>query len=367
MKNIFFISLLAFVLCSCGGKGYNPKGTEASHLSQEERDALIAAKKAEYADANNPFGDLSAYQGKLKLTALMTSNENLSTSDLKKLETKVLQITTTNGIGGMAGDPRYVLAVVPELKKKDVTSTAPVRHLAVYGLTFYVADIITGTVFESQEIEVKGVGDSDQLATIAAFEELKPNDARLSNMLQKAEDKIVTYYKEHGAEFIQQAEMMIAKQEYAQAMAILGSIPSEATEVYPQATKMMAEITPKYLAKESNLAMSQMKAALTKAQDGDFTEAMQYYALIPNDSPLKTEADKLVKEYKADANQKQVAKAEQERFNAKLQAKIQMTANRCLLDKYKKDAAYDRLPWLRKIFYLGDHDPFDGYTPEEGC
>ena len=82
MKNIFFISLLAFVLCSCGGKGYNPKGTEASHLSQEERDALIAAKKAEYADANNPFGDLSAYQGKLKLTALMTSNEKLKSCKL---------------------------------------------------------------------------------------------------------------------------------------------------------------------------------------------------------------------------------------------------------------------------------------------
>ncbi|MFR9498415.1 MAG: hypothetical protein SNI05_08330 [Rikenellaceae bacterium] len=31
-----------------------------------------------------------------------------------------------------------------------------------------------------------------------------------------------------------------------------------------------------------------------------------------------------------------------------------------LLNKYKKDAAYERLPWIRKVVHLGDWDPFDG-------
>ena len=40
------------------------------------------------------------------------------------------------------GNPRYVLAPEVNLLKNEVTSTAPVRHLITYGITFYVADII---------------------------------------------------------------------------------------------------------------------------------------------------------------------------------------------------------------------------------
>lgn len=364
MKKILFLSIIASLLTACGSK--SASNNSSNEMSDEERQARIEEKRREYNGAKSATENLSDYQGKIKLTVLMPSESGLKESDLKKLETKVMQIVTSCGIGGLGGDPRYVFAPIPELKKKDVTSTAPVRYTVDYGITFYVADMVTGTVFGSEEITVKGIGDSDELATINAFDQIKP-DSRFQNMLKDAENKIVTYYQEHGEEFIQEAKMYIAQEKYAQAMAVLGSIPSQATDFYAQAIKMMTEITPLYLAKESNLAMSQMKAALASAENGDFTEAMQYYALIPNDSPLKAEADKLVSNYKADANQKEIAKAEQERFNAELQAKIQMTANKCLLDKYKKDAAYNRLPWIRKVLYLGDHDPFDGYTPEEGC
>lgn len=369
MKNIFKCCLAAtcIALAACGGgKAYNPD-QPGGNMSDADREARIAAKKAEY--ENGKFGSLAEYDGKIKLTVMVPQEEGFNASVQKKLEAKLLQIVSSNGIGGLGGDPRYIIAPITELVKKDVTSTAPVRHLVEYNITFYVADFVTGTVFASQEIKVKGVGDSDELATIAAFEELKPNDSRFVNMLKTAEKKIVEYYTAHGEEFIQQANMLIAQEHYSQAIAVLGSIPVEAGDVYQKATDLIAETMPKYLQKEAGLALSQLKAALGKAADenGNNIEAMEYYALIPQDSPLKAEADALVKEYKLNVSQQQASKAEQERFNAELQAKVQMTANRCLLDKYKKDAAYDRLPWFRKLIYLGDYDPFDGYTPEEGC
>ena len=52
---------------------------------------------------------------------------------------------------------------------------------------------------------------------------------------------------------------------------------------------------------------------------------------------------------------------------AELKARVEMSANDCLLDKYKKDAGYNKLPWIRKVFHLGDLDPFDGYKPKKGC
>ena len=44
---------------------------------------------------------------------------------------------------------------------------------------------------------------------------------------------------------------------------------------------------------------------------------------------------------------------------AELEANVAIDGQTELLDKYKKDAEYDKLPWLRKLVHLGEWDPFD--------
>jgi hypothetical protein len=39
-----------------------------------------------------------------------------------------------------------------------------------------------------------------------------------------------------------------------------------------------------------------------------------------------------------------------------MKAKADIEGNRKLLNKYK----YDQLPWIRRVFHLGNLDPFDG-------
>ena len=375
MKKLSILVAILAILCSCGNKkpqqnvAFNPGSTASSQMSDAEREAKIAAKRNEYKAQNDVMSNIADFAGSIKITVMVPADDNISTAAQRQIEIKLIQMVTLNGIGGLGGDPRYVLAPVTELVKNEVTSTVPVRHLVKYNITFYVADIVTGTIYSSENTEVTGMGDSDELAIIAAFNELNPKDAKFHKMLSDAKERIINYYQEHGAEFIKQAEMLITKQEYGQAMAVLGSIPVEAEEFYQTAVNMMTEITPKYIEKECGLALSQMKAALGRPTDenGYNLEAMQYYALIPANSECKAEADALANQYKLDVANFQARKEESARFNAELQAKIQMTANKCLLDKYKKEAAYNRLPWLRKVFHLGDLDPFDGYTPKEGC
>ena len=370
---LFILTALTLAMVACGGNkkpqgvAFNPEADSDSQMSDAEREARIAAKRSEYNAQNDVMSNIADFASSIKLTVMVPADDDISVAMQRQIENKLVQMVTLNGIGGLGGDPRYVLAPVAELQKKEVTSTAPVRHLVKYNITFYVADIITGTVFSSESTDVTGVGDSDELAVIAAFNELNHKDAKFQKMLIDAKAKIISYYQEHGADFIKQAQLLIAQQEYGQAMAVLGSIPVEAEEFYPTAVKMMGDITPKYIAKECGLALSQMKAALGRPTDenGYNLEAMQYYALIPNNSECKAEADALANQYKLDVANSQAKKEETARFNAELQAKIQMTANKCLLDKYKKDAAYNRLPWLRKLIHLGDIDPFDGYTPEK--
>jgi hypothetical protein len=100
--------------------------------------------------------------------------------------------------------------------------------------------------------------------------------------------------------------------------------------------------------------------------------------MIPANSSCKAEADAAYKEYKAQLSAEDQREWDREsaqiqsdnefrKLKTELEAKIQITGNQCLLDKYKKDAAYNRLPWLRKLVHLGDHDPFDGYKPNKDC
>lgn len=379
---ILLLSVLTIALIACGNKkpqqniAFNP-GASPEQKVDEEREAKIAAKKAAFNAAQDPMENLTAFEGKIKLT-VMVPDENLSVEAAKQLESKLIQMVTANGIGGLGGNPRYVLAPEVNLLKKEVTSTAPVRHLITYDITFYVADIILGTVFASSNIQATGVGDSETLAFLAAFNDLKPTDAKFQQMLSDAQDKIVTYYQEHGAELVNEAKMLSAKGNYAEAMALLGSIPAEVGEVYENAIQLMDELLPKYLENECGLILSQFQAALGNQKNGVNKEAMAYYAMIPANSSCKAEADAAYKEYKAQLSAEDQREWDREsaqiqsdnefrKLKTELEAKIQITGNQCLLDKYKKDAAYNRLPWLRKLVHLGDHDPFDGYKPNKDC
>lgn len=379
---ILLLSVLTIALMACGNKkpqqniAFNP-GASPEQKVDEEREAKIAAKKTAFNAAQDPMENLTAFEGKIKLT-VMVPDENLSVEAAKQLESKLIQMVTVNGIGGLGGNPRYVLAPEVNLLKKEVTSTAPVRHLITYDITFYVADIILGTVFASSNIQATGVGDSETLAFLAAFNDLKPTDAKFQQMLSDAQDKIVKYYQEHGAELVNEAKMISAKGDYAEAMALLGSIPAEVGDVYENAIQLMDELLPKYLEKECGLILSQFQAALGNQKNGVNKEAMAYYAMIPAHSSCKAEADAAYKEYKAQLSAEDQREWDREsaqiqsdneyrKLKTELEAKIQITGNQCLLDKYKKDAEYNKLPWLRKLVHLGDHDPFDGYKPNKDC
>ena len=379
---ILLLSALTIALMACGNKkpqqniAFNP-GASPEQKVDEEREAKIAAKKAAFNAAQDPMENLTAFEGKIKLT-VMVPDENLSVEAAKQLESKLIQMVTANGIGGLGGNPRYVLAPEVNLLKKEVTSTAPVRHLITYDITFYVADIILGTVFASSNIQATGVGDSETLAFLAAFNDLRPTDAKFQQMLSDAQDKIVTYYQEHGAELVNEAKMLSAKGDYAEAMALLGSIPAEVGEVYENAIQLMDELLPKYLENECGLILSQFQAALGNQKNGVNKEAMAYYAMIPANSSCKAEAEVAYKEYKAQLSAEDQREWDREsaqiqsdnefrKLKTELEAKIQITGNQCLLDKYKKDAEYNKLPWLRKLVHLGDHDPFDGYKPNKDC
>ncbi|MBQ8704286.1 MAG: hypothetical protein IJ524_07940 [Bacteroidales bacterium] len=403
-KNFLHLMILAatataFVACGGGnsekGVAFNPgqKSTENT-ISDAEREQLLAEKRAAYnaSQADDALQATLNFEGQIKLTVLIPEEEGMSNEMYKQIESKMMQIVAMNGVGGMGGNPRYVIAPMVNVLQKDVTSTAPAKRMIKYDITFYIADIITGTVFSTYNMHTLGVGESDQRAFTAAFSGLNPKSAEIQQFVKDGQEKIINYYKTNGAKFIQEADMLASQHKYEQAMAILASIPAEAEPHYSESVKKSMTVFGEFLKYNSETTLSMMKAALGMQTDGFNTEAMNYYQMIPAGTSARKEADQLYNNYVKSLDAQQKAKWEREQKEweaelrmrekkadnenqiellnaqeAQLRARMEMEGQQCLLDKYKKDAAYSRLPWIRKVFYLGDHDPFDGYSKDKNC
>ncbi|MDY6372389.1 MAG: hypothetical protein SPL12_08885 [Bacteroidales bacterium] len=409
------IAAIATAFTACGGgngdkesKGvaFNPgQKSDENVLSDYEREQKLAEKRAAY-NASQAPDDVTAtlnFEGKIKLTALVPESEGLTHDQYRQIESKMMQIVSMNGVGGMGGNPRFVIAPMVNVLQKDVTSTAPAKHMIKYDITFYIADIVSGTVFSTYNMQTTGVGESDQRAFTAAFSNLNPKDAAIQQFVKDGQEKILAYYKANGAKFLQEADMLASQRKYEQAMAILASFPVEADPHYSEAVKKSVVIFDLFLKANAETSLSMMKSALGNKTDGFNSEAMNYYAMIPAGVPARKEADQLYNNYMKNLDAQQKVKWEREQkewesdhamkikereaalnmqqkkadtenaiatYNAQeaqMRARIEMDGQQCLLDKYKKDAAYNRLPWIRRVFYLGDHDPFDGYEKDKNC
>lgn len=386
MKKILILPILMLVLLvvacnsnsnknSQSGVAFNPQ-TPQSQILDENREAAIATKKAQYVELKS-YEDMVAtayqFEGKIKLTTFIPNDDNLTPTESRLLETKMLQMVTANGIGGLGGNPRFIIAPVVTELQRDVMSKSPIRYLVKYDITFYVADLLTGTLFGTYNMQKSGVGESPTRAFVSLFKDINPLEPEIQQFLESSQNKIIEFYKVHGGEMINEAKMLAAQEKYGEALTLLSSIPVEATDHYATATKLAEEIFSKHVENNCTIYLAKMKAALgrTIGDSGFNEEAMCYYSLI-NKGSCKGEADQVYKEYKQEVFQNQERKRKYEvedrewaakvaqqdadneyrMFKTQLAADIQMSGNTCLLEKYKRDG-FNNLSFFSKIFNLG--------------
>lgn len=335
-------------------------------FAPQQKETVI--DKAPVAKAENKMD----YTGKVKLSVMVP--DDLTEQQQTLLENKLMQMTSACGMGARGGSPAIVLAPSLAQVSQEVTATVPPKTMVKYDLTLYAANMLTGDVYASASQSITGVGDSEQLAVMNAFSSISPQDAQWTKMLQQADTLIVQYYEANADHIITQAEALAATEEFDQAVTLLNSIPSACADGYSKAQAALAPVLTAGMNSRASYLLAQMKAAIGSSKDMRHysSEAMAYYQLIPANSTAKAEADALYKDYIAkldpeaekrwEAEQKNLERNhEYQMVKEELAAKVAIEGQSALLNKYQKDAAYDRLPWLRKLVHLGDHDPFDGY------
>lgn len=203
---------------------------------------------------------------------------------------KLGSIITSCGFGNVANQ-RFVLVPKASVVTEDVTETAPTMYAYTLNINLCIGDGVTGTLFSSKNVQVKGVGTSKGKAYMQAFNTLNGRDAELKAFVEKAKEKILQYYQLNGASILQHAKTLAGKQEFDAAIDELSSIPSACGPLYTQANQLMLNFYNKMLAQEGDKMLAQATAIWNASQDADAAErAGELLSQINPQSPAYAKA-----------------------------------------------------------------------------
>jgi len=155
--------------------------------------------------------------------------ENIPASARKMLLNRLNKVITQNGIGNSGYNARFVLTPNVEVMSKDITATAPPKVALNLNLTLYIGDGVTGDLFASESLELKGVGTNENKAYISAIKRLTAKNPTVLSFIAEGKAKIIEYYNNNCDLFVKKAAALESQNEYEEALAVLANIPEAST------------------------------------------------------------------------------------------------------------------------------------------
>ncbi|MEE0975305.1 MAG: hypothetical protein UH853_06305, partial [Muribaculaceae bacterium] len=297
-KIIGILSISAIVLlAACGGnngsgKKFAPQ-EKVSSMTDEQRQEAIAQKRAETGlQVENLL-----YNHDVKINVVEPRvQEEVSAELTKRIAVKMLEMASLNGISGTGTSPVFFMGADIFSAGRTVTGTAPQKMTVKYEFTFKVMNGLTGDTYATTTQEVMGVGNTFKEAEANAVHNIK-NTAQIQKMLSTASTRIIDWYNTNLTTIKNEVEAAASSGDYALALAIVESIPQQATEAHAYATEQQPKLFEglKHKVASDNLAAMQAKIA-AKVDDYD-PEIAALFQMIPTDSPEYAQAQTLFANY----------------------------------------------------------------------
>lgn len=197
------------------------------------------------ATAQNKQGKADDF-GRICLTAFISPETDMPQAAQTVLLNKLRQVAVKNGMAGADFKSRFIVTATVNVLTKDITPTAPPMHAYTLNIDFYVGDGVDGTLFSSTSLTVKGVGETEAKAYLAALKNVKVNDPIFKPFLDKGKNRIIEYYNAQCDFILKSAQTAAARDEYDAAILQLLQVPDVCKECYD---KCMAETETIFLQK----------------------------------------------------------------------------------------------------------------------
>ena len=167
--------------------------------------------------------------------------EGLTPGSHNILENKISQIITANGMGD-AVNSRFIMSANVVVLTKDLVASAPPMQAYTLEVTFYVGDGIEGKAYSSYSTTLKGVGESETKAYIAALKNIRISDPAFKLLIDKAKGRILAYYETNCDIIIKQAKTLASTHQYDAAIWTLTSIPTVCSVCWEKAMNVIPPI-----------------------------------------------------------------------------------------------------------------------------
>lgn len=204
--------------------------------------------------------------GRIALEAFVPDQiEGMPTPAKANLQNKLKQIAAKNGMaGGM--NSRFIISANVVVLTKDVTPTAPPMQAYTLEVTLYIGDGFEGKAFSSTSVTLKGVGDTENKAYMAALKNLKVTDPKYQAFLEEGKNKIVQYYNTQCDFILKNAQMLANQDQYDEAITTLVTIPDVCKECYDKAMDAVQPIYQAKIDKECKIKLQEAQSVWNASQ-----------------------------------------------------------------------------------------------------
>ena len=183
------------------------------------------------------------------------------------LKNKLSQIVTKSGMGGSAAKERFIITANVNVITKDVLPSAPPLTQFNLEVTFYIGDGIEGTKFTSTSVSVKGTGENETKAYIAALKNISPSNAEIQSFVEAGKTRIVEYYNSKCDFILKEAQSLASQNKYDESISKLISIPEVCKACYDKAMDAVAPIYQKQIDRACKQRLMEATTAWNAAQD----------------------------------------------------------------------------------------------------
>ena len=235
-------------------------------------------------------------QDQVEMSVIMSCQPaEISQNTLSVLRNKLAAAITRNGISSVD----YCGVVLrPDIifTNKQITEGG-MRNVVVADmqLNLTVEHVITGTVFNSMTIDIRGGGNTIDQAVAMGITQLGQDDnRRIILFIEQSKEKIINYYKTNIDALIQKANTLASMNKYDEAIALLYDYPSF-IDGYKAASSSLVAIFKKYQSAVCGQILQRARAAYSQ---GNYSEAAALLQNVDMQSSCASEAKSLCRQIK---------------------------------------------------------------------
>lgn len=263
----------------------------------------------------------------------------LTSENARLLTQKLTQLVSSHGFGSNAELSHLCLtASVSDRGDREVISGTRQVVTGSFDVYLVLTNMLSGENFGSDNITLKGAGNSEGRMIQAALSRINPSDAALRKFIQNSRVKAFDYYRSHIPSIISHSGTLSERGDYDQALYLLSTVPP-CVDGYEGVEEAMYQTFTKYLEVDCHQKLAKARSIWAVSKDSDgAAAAAAYIAAIDHRSSCYDEARELLSEIsgKLDEDIRRSLAIEDEQRNLE----IELIRGEADLRKNKQDQEY---------------------------